>query len=315
MSAVFEVVRSTDPANPSCVLSPDRKWLVERSVTDDYRFRVDAVPFEGRTAFQHVLIADTAEYGRMLVIDGETQSAEDDEYQYHEALVHPALHAHPAPQKVLIVGGGEGATLREVLRHPGIRKATMVDIDGELIELARKHLGNWHRGAFDDPRTELQVADGVAYLQRTADRFDVAIVDVCDHVENTAVAGLYSRAFFEAVQGVLAPGGIVVVQAGELGPDQCNDHVALARLVEPACGPVVSYSTFIGSFWSEWSFMLAGQVSADTAQREPAAVDAAITARGLSRRLRFYDGVTHHRMFSLPKDVRDALAAARARRI
>ena len=299
----------------SCALTSDGKWLVERALTDEYHFRTERVIFDGRTRFQHVLIVDTAQYGRMLVVDGETQSAQHDEYQYHEALVHPALIEHPAPRDVLVIGGGEGATLREVLRHSDVRRATMVDIDGELIELARRHLGDWHHSAFDDPRTDLHIADGLNYLKGTRDRFDVAIVDVCDYVEGTAVEGIYSRAFFDAVKSVLRPGGIVVVQGGELGPEECDEHVALAHLVEASFGNLQSYSTFIESFWSEWSFLIGGEQMEPVAQRPAAAIDAALVARGLERQLRFYDGGTHTRMFTLTKDVRDALTASRSRRL
>jgi spermidine synthase len=214
---------------------------------------------------------------------------------------------------VLIIGGGEGATLREVLRHPSVEQAVMVDIDGELIEVARRHMRSWHQGAFEDPRTDLRIGDGMAFLQGTTERFDVAIVDVCDYVEATAVAGLYNDAFMQAVHDVLVPGGIAVVQSGELGRWECANHVALARMLEKAFGHTLAYSTFVESFWSEWSFLLAGHsVSRSIADLSPFAIDAALNKRQLSRVLRFYDGATHQRMFHLPKDIRDALAAARA---
>ena len=107
-------------------------------------YEVTRVVYRGRTAFQSVEIVETRPYGLALFLDGAPQSALADEFVYHEALVHPALVAHPEPRRVLIAGGGEGAALREVLRHPGVERATMVDIDGELIELAREHLRPMH---------------------------------------------------------------------------------------------------------------------------------------------------------------------------
>ncbi len=297
----------------SCRLTPDRRWFVETVDGEERRFRISKLIFEGKTKFQEVALVESDEFGTLLVIDGETQSAEDDEYIYHEALVQPAMLAHPDPRRVLIIGGGEGATLREVLRRATVERAVMVDIDGELIELARRHLGSWHQGSFEDPRTDLRICDGMAFLQATPERFDVAIVDVCDYVESTAVASLYSDEFMRAVRDVLAPGGIAVVQAGELGRWTCANHAALARMLERAFGGAsFVYSSFVESFWSEWSFLLAGDPAAGIARATPSSVDALLASRELARSLRFYDGVTHQRMFHLAKDVRDAIAAARA---
>lgn len=293
----------------SCKLSEDGKWFIETVNGEERRFRIENIVFQGRTAFQDVMIVETEEFGRSLVIDGETQSAEDDEYIYHEALVQPAMLAHANPRRVLIIGGGEGATLREVLRHRCVERAVMVDIDGELVALARQYLDSLHQGAFYDRRSEVRICDGMAYVRQTVDRFDVVIVDVCDYVEDTAVAGLYSLAFFKAIADVVAPGGTVVVQSGELGRWTCSDHAGLARMLAASVGRAVPYSTFVESFWSEWSFLLAGALPQGYADLAPGIVDAAIERRRPFPALRFYDGTTHRRMFSLPKDIRHALAA------
>jgi spermidine synthase len=273
---------------------------------------VSEVLFQARTAFQDLLLLDTPEYGKMLVIDGETQSAQEDEYIYHEALVQPAMLAHPGPRSALIIGGGEGATLREVLRHDSIERATMVDIDGELVGIARQQLREWHQGAFDDPRARVVIRDALAWLDESREQFDVVIVDLCDYVEGTAAAPLYDDVFFRRVAGALARGGILVVQAGELGRWSCDGHAGLARMIERTLGPTESYSTFVESFWSEWSFLLAGALPAGLASSEASVIDARIASAGLTSRMRFYDGATHQRMFHLPKDIRDALRAARA---
>src|SRR5262245_53079105 len=304
MSAVPDgVVRAT-----SVALTPDSAWCAERCQGDEHRFGVERVLYDGDTAFQHVLIFESKEYGTMLVIDGETQSAEDDEHVYHEALVHPALSRHPSPGQILIVGGGEGATLREVLRHRSVERAVMVDIDGELVDLARQYLHDWHRGSSDDPRVQLVIADGVEFLARTSDRFDVAFVDVCDYVEGTAVAQIYTPAFLASLASVLNPGGVTVIQGGELGRDEYQSHVALAKLVKAQFGLPTTCSTFIGSFWSEWSFLVVGEAARGIGDWSPAAVDAKIGSRRLEN-LRFYDGLTHVRLFHLAKDIRDASPA------
>lgn len=160
-----------------------------------HQFGVKEVLLSKQTAFQHVTILDTHEYGKMLVIDGRTQSAEDDEHIYHECLVHPALTAHPEPRRVLIIGGGEGATLREVLRHPSIARVVMVDIDRKVVEQCQKLLLEWHEGTFDDPRLELVFANGKEFIARTTERFDVVIIDVCDVLEDGPALALYTERF------------------------------------------------------------------------------------------------------------------------
>jgi spermidine synthase len=144
---------------------PSVFWYRETGTPYEFHsFAARSFLFTGRTAFQEVAILDTQEYGKMLVIDGRTQSAEEDEYIYHEALVHPAMLTHPEPRQVLIIGGGEGASLREVLRYRSVERVVMVDIDRELVELCQKWLPEWHQGAFQDPRVELVFADGKDYI-------------------------------------------------------------------------------------------------------------------------------------------------------
>ena len=310
-SAVAAVV--AEPAMSdlfSCRLSEDRQWLIETFGEEQHRLRVERILFEGRSAYQDILILDTVEHDRVLVMDGETQSAEDDEYVYHEALVHPAMLAHPDPKRVLIIGGGEGATLREALRHRTVAKAVMVDIDGKIVELAKEFLGSWHQGAFDDPRAKVMICDGLEYLANTRDRFDVAIVDVCDYIEGTAVEGIYNATFFRSLANVMAEGGIVGVQAGELSPCEFSGTARLGGLLASNLGCAVTYSAFVESFWSEWSFMLAGEVPRDYGAYPPSVIDQAIDRRGLAKKLRFYDGLAHRRMFSLPKDIRSALVTS-----
>lgn len=160
---------------------------------DQYVYRLRRVLYQGRTRWQNVLIADTYNYDRVLMLDGAIQSAESDESLYHELLVQPAMLAHDEPRDVLIIGGGEGATLREVLSHASVRRAVMVDLDRELVELCREHLFQWHQGAFDDPRCELLAEDGRAYLERDPSLYDVVIIDVVDMLDNGPAQALYTR--------------------------------------------------------------------------------------------------------------------------
>ena len=113
-----------------------------------------------QTKFQHAEIMETASYGKVLVLDGRIQSSQADEFIYHDALVHPGmLTTEVAPRTALIIGGGEGATLREILKHRTVKNCKMIDIDGEVVEWCKKHMGSWHKGSFDNPRAEVIIAD------------------------------------------------------------------------------------------------------------------------------------------------------------
>ncbi len=270
--------------------------------------RVVEIVYEGRTEFQHVSIQDTACFGLGLVLDDKTQSTAVDEFIYHEALTHPAMLAHPDPRDVFIAGGGEGATAREALAHNTVRSAVMVDLDRELVELCRRHLPEFHRGAFDDSRLELHHDDAYAYLERTDRTFDVAIIDVPDPLEEGPAVMLYTAEFYGLLRRRLNPGGIMVAQSGPTGPafyEQCFS--AVANTIASAFPRFYACEAFVPSFGSTWGFAL-GSLGPDPSALGAGEVDAKI-ARRIDGELRYYDGITHRGMFSLPKYMRAVLAA------
>ncbi|HVX11334.1 MAG TPA: fused MFS/spermidine synthase [Pirellulales bacterium] len=224
---------------------------------DRYLYRLSGIVYQGRTAFQNVLIGESYNFGRMLVLDGAVQSAAYDEKLYHECLVQPVLLRHPDPQSVLIVGGGEGATLRETLAHRSVRSVTMVDIDRDVVELCREHLPGWHRGAFDDPRVRLIFDDGRRFVADCNDRFDVVVIDVVDMLDDGPALSLYTRQFYELLRGRLRPGGLVVVQGLEFSFLDHKEHTALARTLRTVFPEVHSYRAAIPSFLSSWGFLIA----------------------------------------------------------
>lgn len=178
--------------------------------------RVRSLIFSGDTKYQHVEIVDFEDYGIGLVLDGLVQSTQADEFIYHETLVHPAMLIHRGPETVLIIGGGEGAALREVLRHSTVKRVVMVDIDGELVELAKKYLGVIHQGSFYDPRAEIVIGDGLEYVKKAPDRsFDVVIIDLTDPYEPRGLAReLYTESFYREVKRILREDGVVSSQVG-----------------------------------------------------------------------------------------------------
>ncbi len=180
-------------------------------------FLIKEIIAHKKTKYQDVLLAELEGFGLSLVIDNYIQSTLSDEYIYHESLVHPAMILHPSPRRVLILGGGEGATLREVLKHSTVKEAVMVDIDGEIVEFAKKYLEPMHRGSFNDPRARVVIMDGKKYVEKAIERgekFDVVIMDLTDPYSSEVAKPLYSREFFENISRIMNSESVIVTQAG-----------------------------------------------------------------------------------------------------
>lgn len=257
-----------------------------------------------KTPYQKMDVVITYGYGKALLLDGRMQSCQRDEYIYHESLVHPAMLAGDSHGAVLIIGGGEGSTLREVLRYPSVERAVMVDIDGDVVEACKKHLVEFHRGAFDDPRAEVIIDDGRKYIQNGGEHFDVVIVDVSEPTEGGPAYMLYTVEFYELVKKILKDGGRIVTQACSSSISMVDYFSAICNSMKEVFGSVLPYQCFIPSFGTTWGFaMWAGErgemISLD--------VDARL-ARFKTAELRFYDEITNRSLFCLPKDLRGVLS-------
>ncbi|MET1128396.1 MAG: polyamine aminopropyltransferase [Thermoproteota archaeon] len=262
----------------------------------------------GKTRYQEFMVAELAGVGKSLIIDGKVQSSLHDEHWYHEALVHPVLVAHPKPERVLIIGGGEGATAREVLRHKQIREVTMVELDDSIVNASRNHLPEWHQGAFDDPRLRLMFDDGRAFLERVKGEYDVVILDLVDPLEGGPALRLYTVEFYSLVKRALRPGGIMVTQA--TSPTLYPRVFATVRNTVAAVFKIArAYATYVRSYNGMWGFV-AGSDELDPAALSAEQVDEVLRKRGV-KGLRFYDGTTHVWMFSLPKPIRKDLEAVK----
>jgi len=265
--------------------------------------------YSGRTKFQSVEIINTGSFGVCLVLDGKIQSSEADEFIYHEALVHPVMLTHPRPEKVFIAGGGEGATLREVLAHKTVRKAVMVDIDKEVVSLCRRLLPSWHQKAFDDPRAELHFADARKYLENSSDKFDVIIIDLVDPLEQGPARLLYTREFYQIVEQKLGPAGIMSVQAEPAEWKNLDNFTAIVNTLRNVFSITRPYQVHVPSFFGLWGFVAASQ-SLDPAKLTPEEIDTRISTR-ISKKLTSYDGLTHQAIFTIPKHIRRKLATTR----
>lgn len=286
--------------------SEEHKWFIEHtSPGTAHMFGVINFLKSMRTKYQQVEVADTELFGRILILDGKIQSSEYDEYIYHEALVHPAMLVCPAPRRVLVTGGGEGATLREILKYPSIEKLVMVDLDPEVVEICRELLTSWHRGSFEDQRVELIFMDARQYLQETDQLFDVIISDVPEPVEESPALKLFTRQYFELIGNHLTPGGSFALQAGDYGLPFIEAHSAIYNTIKQIMPFTRSYRAFVPSFNTEWGFILAA--AEDHQLPEGENLDRLIKERSLE--LRYYDSETSRSIFALPKDIRARLAA------
>ncbi len=214
------------------------------------------VIYSGRTKFQKVDIAKLQALGLSLFLDGKIQSAEVDEFVFHEMLVHPAMSVAGNPKRVYVMGGGEGATLREVLKHP-VERAVMVDIDGELVELCKRFMPSWSSGAFDDPRAQVIVGDAKAWLEENSQEFDVVISDLTEPVPGGPSIPVYSLEFFRVVRERLSEGGVFVLQAGSADPLYPDFAASLLKTLREVFPVVGIYTQYIFSFQLNWAFVIA----------------------------------------------------------
>jgi spermidine synthase len=260
-----------------------------------------------QTAYQTILIGESPYFGKILVIDGDIQSSQADEYRYHEALVQPALTLHPNPRSVYLAGGGEGATLREILRHPSIESVQKCDIDGEAIALYKTWLPEWHQGSFEDPRVRLFHQDAKSHLASQQDgSFDLILTDLTEPYENGPSKALFSREFFSLCHQKLNQNGVLAIQASQLTNKHFMMHGAIQHTIRQAFPIVRSYAVYIESFDTMWAFVIASK-GIDPKNYTKEVIDTTLQSRGLSTQLRYYDGEAHRHLFTLEKDTRSLL--------
>jgi len=249
---LVDVPRMTDLTNGS---------YVEHACSSDTPtiYKLTTVAFAGRTdTCEDVVIADSPTYGRMLFLEGELQSAETDQVIYHEMLVQPVMVATAAipNRKVLVVGGGEGATVQEVLRWRDVSHVVWIDIDEGLVNLCRRHLDWVENDLYNSPKVSF-IAEDIRTILPRFGQFDVIILDLPDP-DPTEMDGLYSRSFWDLIYAHLAPGGALVTHTGPVAPgadeEKYRSGLHYVKSMQPA--PGTSYHILIPSFQSEWGFWM-----------------------------------------------------------
>lgn len=289
----------------------------------DLVMALDTILHTSLSEFQEVQVIDSY-FGRTLVTDGKTQSAEHDEFVYHESLVHPPLFWSGilsgrdgdgrAPKTVFIGGGGELATAREVLRHNTVERVVMVDIDPEVVEVCKKYMPEWGgEGVTNHPKMELIIGDAHKYLMETTEKFDAIIMDISDPIEAGPGIALYTQEFYQRTAEVLTPNGVFVTQAGSADfvphphafPTEGNMDDTESSCFSPIMNTLATvfdhampYSVAIPSFGEDWGFVMAfngpkeeGRNLVDLA---PETIDALI-----EERIELVPGVPEHKFRSV----------------
>jgi spermidine synthase len=255
--------------------------------------RVEGELERKETAYQSLLVVKTREYGNAMVLDGAIQVTERDEFCYHEMMAHVALCAHPNPRRVLVVGGGDGGSLREVLRHPCIERCVQIDIDEEVVAASRAHFPGLSRG-FDDPRAEVRCLDALAYIKERRGEFDLVIVDGTDPVE--FAAGLFESPFFRDVHGALAEDGLMTIQTESpfSDPEVVKGAIGDLRKVFPIAKMCVGFlPTYPTGFWT---------YSIGSKRYDPS-----VPVRPAPKGCRYYSSEVHSAAFALPPFLKEMI--------
>lgn len=185
-------------------------WFTEKQTPSvSFSCKTNRTLVKERTPYQELALIDTEQFGRMLVLDGMVQTTVKDEFIYHEMITWPALNTHPDPRQVLVIGGGDGGTIREIVKHPRVEKATLVEIDRRVIEVAREYLPEISC-ALSHPKVEILVQDGMAHVRENKDKYDIIIVDSTEPVG--PAVGLFSEPFYRDIYGALKEDGLFVAQ-------------------------------------------------------------------------------------------------------
>jgi len=226
--------------------------------SDTIERKIENIIAKGKTKFADYLFFNSKVHGVCIALDGDIQSCESDEKMYHEALVHPAMLLHPNPKTVLIMGGGEGATAREVLAHKNVQRVVMVDIDEEFVSLCKKHIPSWSKNAFNDSRLKVFYMDINEYLKSCNEKFDVVIGDLVDVEDwDSPVASLYAEEFYRNLKLHLNKNAIVATQGGALDIQKDTNHKKIREMMSHVFNDIASYGVVIPSFYHLWGYVIA----------------------------------------------------------
>lgn len=266
------------------------------------RYKIDKVLYESDTEHQKMRLLEHPRLGKILTLDDVTQTTEKDEFIYHEMMTHVPILAHGAVRNVLIIGGGDGGILEEALKHPGVEKATMVEIDAGVVEFSKRYLSEICKGAFEDPRTDLIIGDGYAFVGDSLGKYDVIIVDSTDPEGPGEI--LFTKEFYKRCKDRLTPGGVLVTQNGVpfMQPAELRSSAAHLRnyFADVSCY-LATIPTYIGGA------MAMGWATDNAALRKVTVETLETRFKPLKLNSRYYTPEVHKGAFALPPYVGELL--------
>jgi spermidine synthase len=267
-------------------------------------FRIDKLYFEHKTDFQHLMIFHNAQLGRVMTLDGVVQTTEADEFIYHEMMSHVPMFAHGNAKRVLIIGGGDGAMLREVLKHP-VEHVTQVEIDQAVVDMAIAYLPGHSAGSYNDPRLNLVIADGMDFVRECSELFDVIISDSTDPIGPGEI--LFTGNFYAAAKRCLNEGGIMTTQNGVpfFQPDELR---TTRQRMTPHFADMGFYCAPVPTYYGGFMAFAWGTDTPALRSIDPHILQARFSDSGI--RTRYYNPAIHSAAFALPQYIIDALNKA-----
>jgi spermidine synthase len=282
-----------------------RPGLLTEYLTDDTGFFVRSIrEFERfQSPFQSVEVHDTEPFGTLFRLDGHFMTSEKDEFFYHENLVHTTAIAHPAPERALIIGGGDGGSAEELLKYSTMKSVTLVEIDLAVIDVARKYFRTVHRGALADGRLTVKVEDGLAYVRSSTETYDLIVLDLTD--PGGPSEPLYTTDFYRACALRLNPSGAMTLHIASpvAHPDRIRIGIANLRAAFAVVSPYLVNVPLYGGLW----MMASASATLNPSYLTPLEVDRRIAQRKIGD-LQYYNGDMHRASFALPNFVRELVA-------
>ncbi len=278
-------------------------WVMEQ-LTPDAAFGFRASHVQRRqTAFQTLEMMETASFGRVMRLDGHFMTSERDEFFYHECMAHPAAIAHPAPKQALIIGGGDGGMAEELLKHSTMERVVLAELDEAVIAASKAELEKVHRNVWNDPRLQIRIGDGMAFIDQTEERFDLLVMDLTD--PDTPASPLYQTPALQRMQRVLTPDGALVLHLGSpiFHPEQVRQ---LSQTLRGLFKHVCCYGVYVPLYGAYWGMAVCSN-ALDVKALDAATVQQRLQARGV-KELQYYNPEVHGALFALPNYYRDLVA-------
>ena len=269
-----------------------RVYLEALNPSFGYFYTVNRTLHRAATKYQKVELVDTDEFGKVLLLDDITQVAEKNDFMYHEPMVHPALASHPKPQNILVVGGGDGGTVREVIKYPTVKRVELAELDEGVIRFSRKYLGGVNNDSFDDGRVRINITDGRRFVEERPGEFDVVIMDMTDPFGPSNM--LYTKEFYRLAKRAMRDRAGIFVMHTESPVSRPAAFSCIQKTLGSVFKSVNPFYMYIQMYAVLWSVTAASD-GIDLAAAKPAAIDKKLAKYGI-KGLKMYNGATHAAM-------------------